>query len=75
MESGQKQDLVDDVNALVRDLLRPIRRAVLSRPIDQQRIRALARQISENRNLSKIRNRDPLMRYIELYVIKTLLAG
>ena len=75
LESGQKQDLVDDVNALVRDLLRPIRRAVLSRPIDQQRIRALARQISENRNLSKIRNRDPLMRYIELYVIKTLLAG
>ncbi len=74
-EPEQKLNLVDDVNALVRDIVRPVRRALLAKPMDQGRVRALARQICENRTLQQIRKREPLQRYVELYVIRTLQAG
>jgi hypothetical protein len=70
--SAQKKNLVEDVNALVRDFLRPIRRSFLVRPPDLRRIHALAEQLSTSKSLAQIKKRDPLMRYIELYMVRCL---
>jgi len=68
----QKKNLVEDVNALVRDFLRPVRRSFLVRPPDLKRIHALAEQLAASKSLSQIKKREVLMRYIELYMIRSL---
>jgi hypothetical protein len=68
----QKRNLIEDVNSLARDFLRPIRRSFLVRPPDLKRIRALAEQLSTSRSLVQIKKRDVLIRYIELYMIRSL---
>jgi hypothetical protein len=68
----QKRNLVEDVNALVRDFLRPVRKSFLVRPPDLKRIHALAEQLSTSKSLAKIKKRDLLMRYLELYMIRCL---
>jgi hypothetical protein len=70
--AAQKKDLVEDVNSLVRDFLRPVRRSFLVQPPDPKRIHALAEQLSSSQSLAKIKKRDVLMRYIELYMIRCL---
>ncbi len=70
--SEQKQNLVEDVNALVRDFLRPIRRSLTERVPDVTRIHALAEQLSTSKCLAQIKKRNILTRYIELYMIRCL---
>ena len=70
--AAQKRNLVEDVNALVRDFLRPVRKSFLSRPPDLKRIHALAEQLSTSKALAQIKKRDPLLRYIELYMVRCL---
>jgi hypothetical protein len=74
LEAAPKQDLVQDVNALVQDFVRPIRRDFVLKPPDLKRVRALAEQLSSSKSLGKIRKREPLLRYLELYMLKTLLG-
>jgi len=71
-DAAQKKNLVEDVNALVRDFLRPIRRSFVVRPPDLKRIRDLAEQLSASKSLSQIKKRDVLKRYIELYMVRCL---
>jgi len=73
IDAGPKQDLVKDVNALVRDFLRPIRRSLVAQPPDAARIASLAEQLAGSRSLAKIGNREPLLRYLSLYMLQTLL--
>jgi hypothetical protein len=68
----QKKDLVEDVNALVRDFLRPVKRTLLSIPPDMKRIQALADQLSGSKSLAQIKKKEPLKRYLELFMIKCL---
>ena len=70
--SAEKRNLIEDVNALVRDFLRPIRRSFVVRPPDLKRIHALAEQLSTSKSLAQIKKRDILMRYIELYMVRCL---
>jgi hypothetical protein len=70
--STQKRNLVEDVNALIRDFIRPIRRSFLVRPPDLQRIHGLAVQLAESQSLGKIKKREQLLRYIELYMVRCL---
>jgi hypothetical protein len=70
--AAQKKNLVEDVNALVRDFLRPVRKSFLVRPPDLKRIHSLAEQLSTSKSLAQIKKRDVLMRYIELYMIRCL---
>jgi hypothetical protein len=72
LDPSQKKDLVEDVNALTRDFLRPIRRSFVVRPPDQARIHSLAQQLSNSTNLAQIKKTDILIRYIELYMIRCL---
>jgi type II secretory pathway pseudopilin PulG len=69
---AQKADLVEDVNALVRDFLRPVRRTFLLAPPDLERIKSLAAQLVDAKSLAKIKKKEPLQRYIELYMVKCL---
>lgn len=71
-DTREKKNLVEDVNALVRDFLRPVRRSFLSRPPDVSRIHALAEQLSESKSLAKIKKREVLRSYIELYMVRCL---
>jgi hypothetical protein len=70
--AAQKKNLVEDVNSLVRDYLRPIRKSFLVRPTDLKRIHSLAEQLSASKSLSQIKKRDQLLRYIELYMVRCL---
>jgi hypothetical protein len=73
LEPGPKNDLVKDVNALVQDFIRPVRRSFLAQAPDLARIQALAGQLSASKSLSAIRKREPLLRYISLYMLQSLL--
>jgi hypothetical protein len=74
LEPAPKQDLVKDVNALVQDFVRPIRRDFILKPPDLKRVRLLAEQLSASKSLARIRKREPLLRYLELYMLRTLLG-
>ena len=71
-DSVGKQNLVEDVNALVRDFLRPIRASFQRSLPDSKRIGALAEQLSASKGLTRIVKREPLKRYIELYILRCL---
>ena len=74
LEPASKESLVRDVNALVQDFVRPIRRDFMAHPPDLARITSLAEELSASRSLAGIRNREPLVQYIRLYMARTLLG-
>lgn len=74
LEPGPKNDLVKDVNALVQDFIRPVRRSFLAQAPDLPRITSLAEQLSASKSLSGIRKREPLLRYLSLYMLQSLLS-
>ena len=67
-----KRNLVEDVNALVRDYMRPLRHSFQMKPPDMNRLHALAEQLSASKGLMKITKKNPLIRYLELYMLKSL---
>jgi hypothetical protein len=70
-----RTDLVEDVNAMIRDYLRSLRRGFRLRPPDATRLQALAAQISRNQAFDRIKRKDLFLRYIEVYMIKILGEG
>ena len=52
-----------------------MRRALIARPPDLPRIHELAGQLAAGRSLQRIANREALLRYIELYMLRCLLAA
>ena len=59
-EESAKKRLVQDVDAMIRDYLRILRRGFMVRPPDVTRIRGLAQTLSENRAFREIRRKDML---------------
>ena len=74
LEPGPKRDLVRDVNALAQDLIHPIRRSFIMRPPDLDRIMVLAEQLASSRSLAMIKSREPLLRYLSIIMLRTLLS-
>ncbi len=72
VEGKPKQNLVEDVNSAVRDFLRRIKRSLMTKPPDQQRIQNLSKQIADYEAFKRIKRKEPFRRYIELYMIKLL---
>lgn len=69
----ERRDLVEDVNALVRDYIRPIRRSFLVRPPDFSRIHALAEQLSASKSLCEDQEEggvDPLHRTLRSQMLR-----
>jgi len=71
-DPGARTNLVEDVNAMIRDFLRNLRRGLRASPPDAARIRALAQQVSENKAFERIKRKDLFVRYIEIYMLKLL---
>ena len=67
-----RKNLVEDVNAMVRDYLRNIRRTFRNAPPDADRIRSLAAKLAANKSFERIKRKDYFTRYIEVYMIKLL---
>ncbi len=70
-----RTDLVEDVNAMIRDYLRSLRRGFRLKPPDGARLQALAVQVSQNKAFDRIKRKDLFLRYIEVYMIKILGEG
>lgn len=71
-DNADRRNLVEDVDALVRDFVRPIRSAFQKNPPDSARIQALAERVATSKNLARIAKKEPLKRYVELYILKCL---
>ena len=67
-----KADLVEDVNSLVRDFLRKLKRGFIVKPPNAARIRNMADTLANNHAFDDIKKRDALKTYIELYMISIL---
>ena len=72
IEAKAKDNLVEDVNALVRDFLRRMKTGLRTHPPDRARIHTLASNLCEKDALKEIRRREPLQQYVELYMLKLL---
>ena len=67
-----RQDLVEDVNAMIRDYLRGLKRALKGRPPNAERIQGLAEKLAFNPSFERIKKKEYFTRYIEVYMIKLL---
>ncbi|MFP4644659.1 MAG: hypothetical protein ACLFM0_09920, partial [Spirochaetales bacterium] len=72
IDATAKKNLVEDVNSLVRDFLRRMRAGFRIAPPGPERIRKMAGELAQKDAFSKIRRKDALKRYIELYMLKLL---
>lgn len=62
--------LTEDVNTLVRDYLRTILRTLRGSNFNTERVRNLAQTLVNTPSLVKIRDRDAISMYIQLYLLK-----
>ena len=65
-----RENLTEDVNALIRDYLRGVYRTISVMSFTSERVRGLAQTLIESPGLAKIKNRKALQNYIELYILK-----
>ena len=71
-EARSKQNLVEDVNSMIRDYLRSLKRGFKVQPPDVLRIQNLAKTLAQNKSFNKIKKKEYFLRYIEIYMIKLL---
>jgi hypothetical protein len=69
---GPKKNLVEDVNALVRDFLRKMRVTARLIAPTEERIQRYAENLSQNEAFRQIRSRDAFREYLELYMLKQM---
>jgi hypothetical protein len=74
-DSQARTELVEDVNSMIRDFLRRLRRGLRIKPPDTERIQSLAEQLSQNKAFDRIKRKDLFRQYIEVYLIKLLSEG
>jgi hypothetical protein len=67
-----RKNLIEDVNSMVRDYMRGLRRGFRVSPPDVARIRALASKLSQNEVFDRIKQKEHFKRYIEVYMLKLL---
>jgi len=67
-----KNNLTEDVNALIRDYLRRTIRSLKNAPFTSDRISNLAEALVNTPNLQKLPAQESLKLYIQLYIIKLL---
>lgn len=67
-----KQNLVEDVNALVRDFLRKMRVTSRLTPPTEDRIQRYAENLAHNEAFKQIRSRDAFREYLELYMLRQM---
>jgi hypothetical protein len=71
-EPQARKNLVEDVNAMIRDFMRGLRHGIRHRPPDAARVRSLATKLSQNSVFERIKQKEHFKRYIEVYMLKLL---
>ncbi|MDP3179917.1 MAG: hypothetical protein Q8M76_18545, partial [Spirochaetaceae bacterium] len=72
LNAQAKANLTEDVNSLVRDYLRSIVRNMGGSSFTSDRVKNLASTLAGTASLSKIKNRQALELYLQLYMAKSL---
>lgn len=67
-----RNNLTEDVNSLIRDYVRSLQRAISITTLDAERIRQMAKRITNTPSLQKISDKKSLQKYCELYILKLL---
>ena len=67
-----RQDLTEDVNALIRDYTRKITRSLKASNFTPDRIRNLAETLAKTPGLQRIKDKEELCMYMQLYMVKLL---
>lgn len=65
-------DLIEDINTLIRDYTRRTLRTLKGEGLTRDRISSLAAAIVDTPSLMKIKNHAALKRYVELYMVKLI---
>lgn len=69
MDGKAKQDLIEDVNSMIRDYIRGMKKGFSVKPPDISRIKNIAEHLSENDAFNKIKKKEEFIRYMELYIV------
>ncbi len=72
LDEAKRKDLVEDVNAMCRDFIRGLRISYRKPPPDADAIREMAHRLAGNGTFDRIRDRNYLEKYIQLYFLKVL---
>jgi len=72
IDEKSHQNLIDDVNACVRDYVRRTIRQLRSESFTEERIDALAQSLVDSPSMSRIKNHPALKMYIKLYMVKLI---
>ena len=71
-DAHARTELVLDVNAMIRDYFRTLKRTFGVGAPSAARIRGLAAKLAENKSFERITRKDLFTRYIEIYMLKLL---
>ncbi|MBN1646683.1 MAG: hypothetical protein JW874_01505 [Spirochaetales bacterium] len=71
-DEQMKKNLVEDVNSMIRDYLRKLKRGFMIKPPDRERIENISDQLAMNAAFHKIKRKDYFKRYIALYMLQIL---
>jgi hypothetical protein len=67
-----RQNLTDDINLLIRDYLKTVLNTLKGGTIDAERVHSLSATLVRVPSLKKITEHEPLILYVELYIIRLL---
>ncbi len=70
LSKDTKANLTEDVNSLIRDYLRKVIRTMQGSSFTLERIQNLSETLAKTPALSKIKDQDELIMYIQLYMVK-----
>lgn len=72
LDQNAKDNLVEDVNSMVRDYLRRLKRSLKLNPPDMDRLANMAEHLSTNTAFEKIKRKEFFRHYIRIYMVKIL---
>jgi len=72
LDRKAKDNLIEDVNSYVRDAIRKLKLNSRRNPPSQERIAGIARELANKDAFEKVRRKEHLIRYIELYILYIL---
>lgn len=67
-----RNNLTEDINALIRDYVRSLQRNMSASTLTAERIRELAQRIVKTPSLQSIADKNSLQKYCELYILQLL---
>ena len=72
MDGKARDNLLEDVNSMIRDYIRGLKKGFSVKPPDITRIRNIAEHLGENTAFDKIKKKDEFIRYIEIFIVQQL---